>query len=134
MASPLARDLALALGTCGHLAALRRTSNAGFSAVGALGFEALRTAARGTEADRLAVRERIVPFRALCQRLPHRVVDEDAALALRHGRRVSVAAQSEWNESPAGGPWITLDRSGTPLAIVECSGGVLRVVRGFCAS
>lgn len=130
----LACDLARALGTCGHLSALRRTVNAGFSLAEALGFEALRAAARGTQADRQALRERIVPLRAVCQRLPHRVVDDDLALALRHGRRVSVDALSAGDENSEQGPWIALDRSGMPLSIVACSGGVLRVLRGFCPS
>jgi tRNA pseudouridine55 synthase len=42
----LARDLAASWGTLGHLTALRRSHNAGFSVDDAVGFEALRAAAR----------------------------------------------------------------------------------------
>jgi tRNA pseudouridine55 synthase len=127
----LARDLAEALGTLGHLSALRRTHNAGFGLAQSVSFDALRAAARAGEAERAAIREQLTTLREACQRLPHRSVDEAAARALAHGRGLNIEPSGPFAELDEGQPWIALDPSAAPVAIVERSGSALRVLRGF---
>lgn len=129
----LGRDLAAALGTLGHLTALRRTVNAGFGLEQAVSFDALRAAARAGEAEREAVRERLLPLRDVCQRLPHRGVDEASARAFGHGRSVALEALPGGDALEEGTAFIALDPGDAPVAIVERSGSALRVLRGFRA-
>lgn len=126
----LARDLAAAWGTLGHLTALRRSHNAGFSVDDAVGFEALRAAARGTELERAALRARLVPLIELCRRLPHAVFVEDDCAALRCGRALGVEATGH-SALPEGGELIALCPGERPVAIVQRAGDALRVARGF---
>lgn len=126
----LARDLAVAWGTLGHLTALRRSHNAGFSLEEAVSFEQLRTAARGTEADREALRARLIPLIALCRRMPHAVFAEDDCAALRCGRPLSV--QSTGHDAvPEESELIALSSEQRPVAILRREGDALRVARGF---
>jgi tRNA pseudouridine55 synthase len=129
----LARDLAAALGTLGHLTALRRTHNAGFSVDDAVTFESLRAAARGTDQDRENVRARLLPLVSLCQRLPHASFDDDACTSLRHGRALSVTDWAHLGlEEQA--ELIAFSSAGQPVAIVQRSLDTLRVLRGFRVS
>ncbi|HEX6239901.1 MAG TPA: tRNA pseudouridine(55) synthase TruB [Polyangiales bacterium] len=127
----LARDLAQALGTVGHLTALRRTSNAGFGLEHAISFDAVRAALRADEAARQAVRARLIPLAQVCQRLPHRQVDAELTLLLGHGRSLSAEHPGPLADLSDGQPVIALREDGAPVAIVERSGSALRVVRGF---
>jgi tRNA pseudouridine55 synthase len=126
----LARDLAAAVGTLGHLTALRRTDNAGFTVDDALGFEALRAAARGSDAEREAVRARVLPLVDVCRRLPHAVFTESACASLRHGRALDLAELSQM-DLPDVPELIALSEQGSPVAIVQRSADALRVARGF---
>jgi tRNA pseudouridine55 synthase len=126
----LARDLAAALGTLGHLTALRRTHNAGFSVDDAIGFDALRGAARGTEEQRDQVRARLVPLTTLCRRLPHATFSESACISLRHGRALSPSELTD-PALPEQGELIAFSEDGRPIAIVQRSLDALRVLRGF---
>jgi tRNA pseudouridine55 synthase len=141
----LARDLAEALGTVGHLSALRRTRNGAFAVEGALDFTALRAAAHGTDDERQRVRERVLPLAEICRMLPHAQLDATGCEHARQGRAVPLAslciasgpelAPSARDPSrlPAEGePLIALGPELEPLAIVERSGEMLRVLRGFC--
>jgi tRNA pseudouridine55 synthase len=74
----LARDLGEALGTGGHLTALRRTRSGSFGLESAVAFDDLRE--RG--------RERLVPLPQLLHELPEVRVGDRGALALRHGRHL----------------------------------------------
>lgn len=130
----LARDLALALGTVGHLAALRRTMNAGFTLPDALGFEALQQAARGSEQDRARVREQVIPLPVLCRRLPHVTLGPAGVEDARHGRPIDLSRVDGSGEAPPPGrPMVALSRQGEPIAIVQHREAALRVLRGFCA-
>lgn len=73
----LARDLGVALGTGGHLAALRRTSAAGFG---------LESAVRWEDVESGAAASRIVPLAGALPQLPAVVVTSEGAAAVRHGR------------------------------------------------
>jgi tRNA pseudouridine55 synthase len=126
----LARDLAASWGTLGHLTALRRSHNAGFSLDDAVDFEALRAAARGTEVERAELRARLVPLIELCRRLPHAVFAEDDCAALRCGRPLD-AELTGHTALPQDGELIALSSEQRPVAIVQRVGDVLRVARGF---
>jgi tRNA pseudouridine55 synthase len=126
----LARDLALALGTLGHLSALRRTHNAGLSVDAATGFDDLRAAARGSEEQREAVRARLLPLPELCQRLPHACFDAASGLSLRHGRTLALSDLTHLT-LPVEDEFIALSEDQRPLAIVARSVEGVRVVRGF---
>lgn len=145
-----ARDLAEALGTVGHLSALRRTHNGAFTLEGAVGFEHLRRAgdarraralsdgdaARGElladpDAD-LALRARISPLARVCRSLPHLVLDEAGVVHARHGRAIPrESVRSELPVRELAGALVALDEAGAPVALVELLLDHLRVLRGF---
>lgn len=110
-----ARDLGLALGTLGHVAALRRIRASGFSHDDAIALHALLSLApdRAPSFDLLDVARRVLPFAA---------IDADTARDLRHGK---VPA---WRFGA--GEWFAVC-DGAAIAVVESDGQVARVVRGF---
>jgi tRNA pseudouridine55 synthase len=128
----LARDLAEALGTVGHLVALRRTRNGSLSVEGAIDFDGLRAAARGTDEQRAALRSRLLPLSDVCRGLPNVTLDDAGCLNARHGRPVVLTQLlTPLPETDPDGPLIGLAASGQPIAILQPSVDVLRVARGF---
>jgi tRNA pseudouridine55 synthase len=118
----LGRDLARALGTRGHLAALRRTASGRYRIEDALCGDTLRRAARGDGAAQVEVRARLLPITPETVPLPALAVGESEARELGQGKRPAVPA--------ADGTYLAfLDER--PVAIVEASEGILRVRRGF---
>lgn len=124
----LGRDLALALGTVGHLGTLRRTCNAGFS-VGALTtLQELQRAAR-PEVHVLPMLDAWPAERVL-------QVGADVARDLSHGKRVWIGSLSsgarERVEAVSGEPWAAvLGQARKLIAVVEREDSSLRVIRGF---
>jgi tRNA pseudouridine55 synthase len=132
----LARDLAEALGSVGHLTALRRTRNGPLSVEGAIDFDGLRAASRGSDEERAQVRERIVPLATVCRGLPHVLLNDAGVLSARHGRAVTLdqLVTPLPAQLPGGtdeGHLIALDEAGVPIAIMQRSVDLLRVARGF---
>jgi len=114
----LARDIALALGTVGHVSYLRRTRAGPFSLESAISLDFLEEAAK---ARRLT--ETVLPLTAALDDIPALPVTPDQARLLRHGQRlVGVPA-------PPGLCMAFLEE--TPVALVEASADGLKVVRGF---
>jgi tRNA pseudouridine55 synthase len=114
----LARDIAHALGTVGHVSYLRRTRAGPFGLVSAISLDFLEEAAK---ARRLT--ETVLPLTAALDDIPALPVTPDQARLLRHGQRLS--------GFPAK-PGLSLATSeGTPVALVEALADGLRVVRGF---
>lgn len=115
----LARDLAAALGTVGHLTALRRTRSGAFRLDDAAPLDA------GPEALRAAV----LPLAAAAARaLPTSTLTAAGVLAATRGQRV----QPEDLASPHPSPSAWLDAAGRLVAIGEASeDGTGRVLRGF---
>jgi len=106
----LARDLGAALGTGGHLTALRRTRVGPFEVA-----DAVVLPPRGQEADAPPLRDLGATARVV---LPPLEVDEDAAVELGHGRRPHV--------DPAAltaGPTAVLDAAGRLVAVAEAVDG-----------
>jgi len=114
----LARDIALALGTVGHVSYLRRTRAGPFSLESAISLDFLEEAAK---ARRLT--ETVLPLTAALDDIPALPVTPDQAQLLRHGQRLS--------GFPAK-PGLQLATEGSiPVALVEASADGLKVVRGF---
>lgn len=121
------RDLAVALGTVGHLVALRRTASGHFG----LG--------EACPMDELAP-DRVLPLStAVARVLPTLSIDDDAATDARHGRRVRPPTFEAVVESGSGGEVVdggdaAMLHEGTLVAIGRREGDVLRVVRGFVSA
>jgi tRNA pseudouridine55 synthase len=114
----LARDIARALNTLGHVTMLRRTRAGPFSLESAISLDFLEEAAK---ARRLT--ETVLPLTAALDDIPALPVTPDQARLLRHGQMLfGVPAK----------PGLGLATSeGTPVALVEATADGLKVVRGF---
>jgi tRNA pseudouridine55 synthase len=114
----LARDIAYALETVGHVTMLRRTKAGPFTLDAAISLDKLSEAAKGRTLE-----QHLLPLTAGLDDIPALPVDPDQAGALRQGRKlIGIAARPGLN--------LATDR-GIPVALVELSGDELRVVRGF---
>jgi tRNA pseudouridine55 synthase len=114
----LARDIAQALGTVGHVSYLRRTRAGPFGLDKAVSLDFLTEIAKARQLTRA-----VLPLEAALDDIPALPVTPDQAQLLRHGQKlVGFPAQP-------GLCMATLE--GTPVALVEASADGLRVVRGF---
>jgi len=114
----LARDIALALDTRGHVTMLRRLQAGPFTLDTAISLDNLRDAAMGTGLQNV-----ILPMEAGLVDIPALDLNPDQARAVRQGRVLAGLPHTD-------GLWLA--RSGqVPVALVELSGGALRVERGF---
>ncbi len=122
----LARDLADALGTLGHLTALRRTTSGPFGLDEAFDGSRLRAAAKERDEEaRAAAHRALLTLAAAGRALPVRVVNDDEALALSQGKRLAV-------DDPDGFALATRDDDRDhPVCIAEVRDRVLRSARGF---
>ena len=114
----LARDIARALETVGHVTMLRRTRAGPFGLEPAISLDKLAEIAKARTLDGA-----VLPLIAGLDDIPALPVTPEQALLLHQGRRlVGIPA----------GPGLHLATSGkTPVALVEASAGDIRVVRGF---
>ncbi len=114
----LARDIAYALDTVGHVTMLRRTKAGPFTLRQAISLDKLAELAKARELE-----QTLLPLTAGLDDIPALLVTPDQASALRQGRRlVGIAAKP--------GLHLATDQS-VPVALVEFFEGELRVVRGF---
>ncbi len=114
----LARDIAYALDTVGHVTMLRRTKAGPFTLSQAISLDKL-----GQLATARQLEQALLPLTAGLDDIPALALTPDQAGALRQGRRlVGIAAKP--------GLHLATDLS-VPVALVEFSEGELRVVRGF---
>lgn len=114
----LARDIALALGTVGHVTMLRRIKAGPFTLETAISLDKLDEAARGGTIGGL-----LLPLTAGLDDIPAFAVSPDQALALRQGKVLS-------GSDIATGLHLAFDGV-IPVALVEMLDGDIRVVRGF---
>jgi tRNA pseudouridine55 synthase len=114
----LARDIAQALGSVGHVSYLRRTRAGPFSLASAISLDFLEQAAKAR-----ALTRTVLPLTAALDDIPALPVTPGQAQLLRHGQRLAgFPAQ----------PGLRLAMlESTPVALVEASADGLRVVRGF---
>jgi len=114
----LARDLARALGTVGHVTMLRRTRAGPFMLDSAISLDKLNELAKGAPLENV-----LLPLEAGLDDIPALSFGPEQARAIRQGRVLTGLPQ---------GDGLHFAREGTvPLALVELSGGECRVVRGF---
>lgn len=114
----LARDIALALGTVGHVTMLRRTKAGPFTAQQAISLDKLNEVGKGAPLEHV-----LLPFEAGLDDIPALDLNPEAARAVRQGRVLTGMTQ---------GDGLYFAREGlVPLALVELSGGNATVVRGF---
>jgi tRNA pseudouridine55 synthase len=114
----LARDIAHALGTVGHVAYLRRTQAGPFHESQAISLDKLAEIGNGAPLEDL-----ILPLEAGLDGIPALILDPENAQAARQGRVISGLPH------PDGLHLAMLD--GVPVALVELAGGTAKVVRGF---
>jgi len=114
----LARDIALALGTVGHVTMLRRTKAGPFTLEQAISLDFLQDAAKARRLTRT-----VLPLQAGLDDIPALPVTPEQAKLLRHGQQLF--------GTPAT-PGLLLARDGdVPVALVESDGATIKVVRGF---
>ena len=114
----LARDIARALNSVGHVTMLRRTRSGPFGLEEAISLDFLAEAAK---ARRLT--ETVLPLEAALDDIPALPVTPGQAQLLRHGQRLSGIP------AKPGLQLASLD--GRPVALVEATADGLKVVRGF---
>ena len=114
----LARDIALALGTVGHVTYLRRTKAGPFGLSQAISLDNLSEAAKARTLEHI-----LLPLRAGLDDIPALSLTPDQAGLLRQGRvLIGIAADDGQHFAMLGD---------TPVALVEADAGEIRVVRGF---
>jgi tRNA pseudouridine55 synthase len=114
----LARDIALALGTVGHVTMLRRTRAGAFGLDRAITLDNLAALVQGA-----GLEQAILPMTAGLDDIPALAVDPDQAAALRQGRKLT-------GHPAEPGTYLAFHGS-VPVALVEALSGDIRVLRGF---
>ncbi len=114
----LARDIALVLGTVGHVTMLRRTKAGPFTLERAISLDKLAELGHGR-----ALEDTLLPLSAGLDDIPALSLDPDQAERLRRGLKLIGTAAAD------GPGFAMLDN--VPVALVETQAGETRVVRGF---
>ena len=114
----LARDIALALGTVGHVTMLRRVKAGPFTLDQAISLDILNDAAKSR-----AIAQYMLPLTAGLDDIPALPVTPEQATALKQGKALDGGPHTQ------GLMLATLGE--TPVALVEALGPDIRVVRGF---
>jgi len=114
----LARDIAEALGTVGHVTYLRRTKAGPFAEAQAISLDKLNEIGRGARLEDL-----LLPLEVGLDDIPAFDLDPESAQAVRQGRVLSGMPQADG---------LFLARlHDVPVALMEAVGGTAKVVRGF---
>ncbi|WP_454885497.1 tRNA pseudouridine(55) synthase TruB [Sphingomonas oryzagri] len=114
----LARDIALALGTVGHVTMLRRTKSGPFTLASAISLDSLAELAKAR-----TIEQALLPLKAGLDDIPALALTPDQAGALRQGRPVIGIAKTP-------GLYFATAQS-VPVALVQSDGIEVKVVRGF---
>ncbi|MEO6716200.1 MAG: tRNA pseudouridine(55) synthase TruB [Novosphingobium sp.] len=114
----LARDIARALGTVGHVTMLRRLRAGPFGQSQAISLDKLNQVGKGAALENI-----LLPLEAGLDDIPALILSPEQASAVRQGRVLTGLSQGD------GLYWAR--KGEIPLALVELSGGDARVVRGF---
>ena len=115
----LARDIARALGTVGHVTMLRRTKAGPFGLEQAISLDKLNEIGKGAPAKDI-----ILPLEAGLVDIPALDLSPDAAKAIQQGRVLTGVATKD-------GLYWARDAKMCALALVEQIDGELKTVRGF---
>lgn len=114
----LARDIAHALGTVGHVTMLRRLRAGPFGLPQAISLDKLNDVGKGAPLEHI-----LLPLEAGLVDIPALDLTPEQARAVRQGRVLDGLPHND------GLYWVRSGR--TPVALVELSGSSLTVVRGF---
>ena len=114
----LARDIAHALGTVGHVTFLRRIKAGPFTEDQAISLDKLNDIGKGA-----ALEDMLLPLEAGLDGIPALTLDPESAQAVRQGRVVSGLPQPD-------GLYLAKDRN-VVVALMDVSSGAAKVVRGF---
>ena len=114
----LARDIAHALGTVGHVTMLRRVKAGPFGIDQAISLDILNEIGKGAPLEDV-----ILPLEAGLDDIPALTLDPEAAVAVRQGRVLTGLPQGDglyWAKSGS-----------VPVALMQLEAGTAKVVRGF---
>ena len=114
----LARDIARALGTVGHVTYLRRTKAGPFGEDRAISLDMLNEIGKGARLE-----DHLLPLEAGLDGIPALSLDPESAQAARQGRVISGLPHPD-------GLYLA-KLADVPVALMEVSGGTAKVVRGF---
>ena len=123
----LARDLARALGTLGHVKVLRRTASGAFS---------IENGLYGDQMTAEVIAERLIPLKEACEALTRVELTDDGVVHARHGRPIGpdVVLGDAWREASPEESLALFAPDGEPVALGRRVDGGIRVVRGFTTS
>lgn len=122
----LARDIAYALGTCGHVTYLRRTKAGPFHEDQAISLDLLNEIGKGARLE-----DHLLPLEAGLDGIPALSLDPDSAQAVRQGKTIAGRTLSGLPQSDG---LFLATHNGVPVALMELSEGMAKVVRGFNCS
>jgi tRNA pseudouridine55 synthase len=132
----LARDIALALGTVGHIVALRRTAVGPFGLDDAVPLEHIDALAKQSGAERSALDGILLPVETPLDDIPAVALTEAEAQRMRHGQSVALLRRSDRERiaaldlDPDNPDAIVLAFCGdAPVALARIDGGEIRPVR-----
>ena len=114
----LARDIAHALGTCGHVTWLRRIKAGPFTEQQAISLDLLNEIGKGAP-----LAEHLLPLEAGLDGIPALTLSPESAAAVRQGRIISGSPLADGLCLAKLGP--------VPVALMQVSDGTASVVRGF---
>jgi tRNA pseudouridine55 synthase len=114
----LARDIALALGTVGHVTMLRRTQSGPFGLAQAIGLDKLAELVQGPTPE-----QALLPLMTGLDDIPALAITPEEAAALKQGRKLL--------GHPASNGTYLAAHGSVPVALVEAQSGEVRVLRGF---
>jgi tRNA pseudouridine55 synthase len=114
----LARDIALALGTVGHVTMLRRTVSGPFTLEQAISLDKLAELVQGA-----GLEQAVLPLMTGLDDIPALAITPEEAAALKQGRRLL-------GHPASNGTHLAVHGS-VPVALVEAHQGEVRVLRGF---
>jgi tRNA pseudouridine55 synthase len=134
----LARDLGRALGTLGHLSALRRTHSGRFDVADAVSFDQELALVAKNDALRGELARKLLPLDVALATAPRLVLDAAGVEHVRQGRPIPLSHVVAGDELESGAvalaeiePVLLSSGEGELLAVARCSEAVLRVVRGL---
>jgi len=114
----LARDIALALGTVGHVTMLRRLKAGPFGIEAAISLDKLNEVGKGAPLENV-----LLPLEAGLVDIPALNLSPEQASMVRQGRVLTGLPHTDGLHWAKAGP--------VPVALMELSGGAATVVRGF---
>ncbi|OAO02984.1 tRNA pseudouridine(55) synthase TruB [Sphingomonadales bacterium EhC05] len=120
----LARDIARALHTVGHVTMLRRTKAGPFTLNQAISLDKLNEIGKGAD-----IKDYLLPLEAGLDDIPAFDLTPDQARMLRQG--LTLDEQDLIGNPVINGLFLATENVGSPVALAELVDGTIKVVRGF---